>query len=331
MVRWATAAIALCAIVLAFVLRERSESPREAEQISAHLPATAPAAQDSPPVQGPSAPVREAQQLPSSLRGIADPRWDLVERMKAIEMLGRGDKETAAPMLRDLLTRKTEDPSLRHHAGLKLIGWQDREAREAITTMAFDESESPLWRNYCVQFLHDIYVQAPSPAGLEALFKAAGSDTAEVRSCAIWGLARIATNPALPVSANETFRGQVAEIALAALACESVVLRTAGVQACARLRLEQALPAIRGFATNPPRPGGRFLQLASIACLADYPRESTEGLLRQLAASPEKDVKRAAISALGKLGSSGTARSSPVPSAETSPGTPEGEAARTPP
>ncbi len=171
--------------------------------------------------------------------------------------------------------------------------------------MAWDERETPKWRNYCVQHLYSCYEEESDAAILDTLFKAADpAETTEkmVRICAVWSLARAATPRDKRRAPDDETLGEIRAAALAALREKNAhfLITTAGVQSCARLGLTEALPDIRALAgDDATKP--LHLRVVSIAALGDLGDQSDLALLDRLAASGTGQLKSAAALAAKKV------------------------------
>jgi HEAT repeat protein len=178
--------------------------------------------------------------------------------------------------------------------------------------MAWDQRETPKWRNYCVQHLYTCYEEKPDRPILDTLFEACEADEKLVRICAVWSLARVATPRDESKLPDEETVQKTRAAALAALREKNAhfLITTAGVQSCARLGLKEALPEIRKIAgDDATKP--LHLRVVSVAALGDLGDETDLALLDRLAASASGQLKGAAELAAKKV----IPRGEPRPSA----------------
>jgi HEAT repeat protein len=207
--------------------------------------------------------------------------------------------------LRSILNDSSEGELLRNNVANKLRQCGDGQLVADLARMYSDERETPKWRNYCVQHLYSAFENSRDPAILGTIFEAADpdrTDKKEVRICAVWSLAR-ATTPRdkRKVLDNETLV-RIRAVALDALREKEAhfLIRTAGVQSCARLGLTEALPDIRELAgdesTKPTH-----LRVVSIAALGDLGDETDVPLLERLSSSAKGQLKSAAALATKKI------------------------------
>ncbi len=154
--------------------------------------------------------------------------------MKAVDVLQGERTPEELTAIRWLLRKPDEDEALRNSAARKLLQCGDGRLVADLARMHCDERESPKWRNYCVQFLKDCYDRDRDPAVLGTIFKACEADEKQVRMCAVWALARIATPRDKRKAPDAATLKRIRAAALAALREKDAhfLITTAGVQSC---------------------------------------------------------------------------------------------------
>jgi hypothetical protein len=147
----------------------------------------------------------------------------------------------------------------------------------------------------------------------DALFEASEYPEPELSSCGIWSLAQLAspkpwanTVPGaaklnaslLPAEVDARTR----ELALRALRDEKahLLVRTGGVQSCARMGLSEAAPDLRTIAVDPK--ADLSIRTVAVAGLGQLKDEAARELLTQLSNDPSPRLKQAAQMALRALG-----------------------------
>jgi hypothetical protein len=249
--------------------------------------------------------------VPADLEAVFDGSADTIPRMKAVDALHRGLSVDALSALRWLLRKPDEDEALRNNVANKLRQCGEPNLVADLTAMAFDEEQTPKWRNYCVQHLYTCYEDAkkPDPAIVDTLFEAAACDEKLVRICAVWSLARAATHRDESKRPGAQTVARVRAAALAALRQKGAdfLITTAGVQSCALLGLAEALPEIRALAaSDETKP--THLRIVAVAALADLGDETDLALLDRLASSAAGQLKGAAALAAKKVGQRAASR-----------------------
>ncbi len=130
----------------------------------------------------------------------------------------------------------------------------------------------------------------------------ARTDEKLVRICAVWSLTRVATPRDRRKAPDDVTLGRIRAAALATLREKDAhfLITTAGVQSCARLKLKEALPAIRKLATDEnTKP--THLRVVSLAALGDLGNDTDLALLDRLAKSAKGQLKSAAAFAAKKV------------------------------
>jgi len=238
--------------------------------------------------------------VPSSVEQAYEHRHEIAELPSNIN-----DEQKRA--LRQLLAMKEKSEFFRNTVANKLRQSGEENLVADLTEMAWDKTETPKWRNYCVQHLYTCYEHAekPDPSIIDTLFTAADpaqSDEKLVRICAVWSLARAATlrDESKRPSADTIER--IGEVAIDALREKDAhfLITTAGVQSCARLGLTDALPDIRKLAgdesTEP-----LHLRVVAVAALGDLGNADDLALLEALGSSKTSRLAKAAAHALKKI------------------------------
>jgi hypothetical protein len=243
-----------------------------------------------------------AKKTPFPISTIFDLTVTMVHRMKAVDSLTPQQASESVAHLTWLLLKNDENEALRNNIANKLRECGDPNLVSNLTTMLWNEQETPKWRNYCVQHLYQCYEDKPDPAILDTLFKAAECDEKMVRICAVWSLACVATpDDKAKVPDEETLK-KIQTVALAALREKDAhfLITEAGVQSCARLGLNEALPEIRALAaSNETKP--EHLRIVSVAALGDLKDTESIPLLEKLSKDATGQLQSAARLALTRL------------------------------
>ena len=300
----ASAGTLLIAAVLILQLARGVPSPEEepARLQTEEVPAT-----DETEAAGETPAPAPRPLVPFELASVFDESKDTIARMKAVDALGRDLSPEALSALRWLLKKPDADEALRNNVANRLRKCGEEHLVADLTEMAWDESETPKWRNYCVQHLYTCYEQGeePDPTILDTLFRAAvPTETSEklVRICAVWSLACIATPRDKRKMPDEGTLARIHAAALDALREKDAysLITTAGVQSSARLGLTEALPDIRRIAGNDnTKP--THLRVVAVAALGDLGDETDLPLLERLSSSAKGQLKGAAELALKRL------------------------------
>jgi len=251
----------------------------------------------------PAPPPRPA--IPPELAGLFDESTDTISRMKTVDALGRSLSPEALSALRWLLRKPDEDEALRNNVANRLRECGEEHLVGDLTGMAWDERETPKWRNYCVQHLYTCYEEGGKASILDTLFRSADpAETNEklVRICAVWSLTRAATPRDESKALDEATLGRIRSVALDALREKDAhfLITTAGVQSCAHLGLKESLPDIRELAADDATKPVH-LRVVSVAALGDLGDDSDLPLLECLASTASGQLQSAAALAHSKL------------------------------
>jgi len=222
--------------------------------------------------------------------------------MRAVDGLSRQQSPEVTASLTQLLQSRDENEALRNNVANKLRECGDPSLVSDLTTMLWDEKETPKWRNYCVQHLYQCFEDKPDPAILATLFKAAECNEKMVRICAVWSLALVATPNDKSKAPDEATVGKIRAIALAALREKDAhfLITEAGVQSCARLVLTEALPEIRALAaSDQTKP--EHLRIVSVAALGDLKDTESIPLLEKLSKEATGQLQSAAKLAIKRI------------------------------
>jgi len=240
--------------------------------------------------------------IPESLARVFDESRDLITRMKAVDALSDSQPPEALAALRWLLREAGGSEALRNNVANRLRECGEEHLSGDLTEMLWNENETPKWRNYCVQHLYNCFEEEPDTAILDTLSEATKAGEKMVRICAIWSLVRLATPRDKTTAPGESFLARTRHTALAALREKNAhfLIRTAGVQSCARLGLEVALPDIRNLAADQSTKP-THLRVVSIAALGDLGDAADLPLLERLAESSRGQLKSAAALAAKKI------------------------------
>jgi HEAT repeat protein len=281
-----------------------AEAPAAEAHKSAADASTAETVAEATTEPAPETPEPDAFDVPDGLEGVFDKTKGAVGRMKAVDALPDRLPAKAIDALDRLLNETGGDEGVRNNVANKLRRAGGKRLADDLARMAWDKRETPKWRNYCVQHLYACYEQGGGPAILDTLFKAADpaeTDEKMVRICAIWSLARAATPRDKRKTLDEPTLGKIRDRALGALRDKDAdyMIRTAGVQSCARLGLKKALPDIREIARDDTQP--LHLRVVSAAALGDMGDDSDLAVLDRLAAGPKGRLKSAAAHAAKRI------------------------------
>ena len=256
---------------------------------------------------------------PSSLEYVLDHSVSDVDRLKVVDTLPKQQAPEITASLTQLLKSRDEDEALRNNVASKLRECGDPNLVSDLTTMLWDEKETPKWRNYCVQHLYQCYEDKPDPSILATLFKATEAGEKMVRICAVWSLALIAAPRYGNQPPDKATTEKIRTVALGALKEKDAdfLITTSGVQSCARLGLKEALPDIRALASsNNTKPTS--LRIAAVAALGDLKDTESIPLLERLSKEATGQLQSAAQLALKRINEAkgrGETTASPEPEA----------------
>ena len=167
-------------------------------------------------------------------------------------------------------------------------------ARDLLAMQA-DPAQSPVWRNYCIQFLGRSYTSATDPAlrkeVRERLY--ALSDAADPETCgtALIALASLKTNAEIDAS-----RVASRSLALAKDVSQSDGLRLTALPIAAELGRPEAVPLARVWLANAKSAN---LRAAAIGVLGRYGDPSDRARIRPFLSNPDPRLNGAARAALG--------------------------------
>jgi hypothetical protein len=179
---------------------------------------------------------------------------------------------------------------------LRLPGTSGVFARDLLAMQA-DPAQSPVWRNYCIQFLGRVYASTSDPAlrkeTRERLYALA--DAADPETC---GTALIALAPLTGNAGIDAARVAARGLALAAGdASRSGGLRFTALQIAADLGRPEALPLARAWLAKETSANMRAV---AIGVLGRHGAPSDRALIEPFLTNPDPRLSGAAKAALGK-------------------------------
>jgi hypothetical protein len=162
-----------------------------------------------------------------------------------------------------------------------------------------DKSYDEMWRNYCVQFMGQLYDRMDQERRNRCV-KLLGEGVLETKTC-VPGAALIALKR---ISASDPKAVDGKELAAKAYAVltdkEAIEINmTTSLQTCAQLKNENALPVARRLAGDAATPAP--LRISAIAALGQLGDQSDKELLRKLKASTDVRLSTASMAALKRL------------------------------
>ena len=201
-----------------------------------------------------------------------------------------------------ILESKACRPSQRNNAANVLLNRKDARLTGRLLQMLADTQECVTWRAYCVQFLRGCQEQEPRQAVLETLFQTCAAPEPEIASAALWNLTLLSVPTVGPSVLSADERQRIVQTTLDALHKSECgeQLRAASIQSAGRLRLPEALPALRALAVQEETSAA--LRTRSIAALGLLKDRASEPVLRKLLESPNARIQDAARVALKELG-----------------------------
>ena len=178
---------------------------------------------------------------------------------------------------------------------LRLPGTSGVFARDLLAMQA-DPAQSPVWRNYCIQFLGRVYASTRDPAlrkeTRERLY--ALSDAADPETC---GTALIALAALKDNAEIDAARVAARSLALAGDASRSGDLRFTALQIAADLGCPEAVPLARAWLAKETSINMRAV---AIGVLGRHGATSDRALIEPFLADPDPRLSGAAKAALGK-------------------------------
>jgi len=167
-------------------------------------------------------------------------------------------------------------------------------ARDLLAMQA-DPAQSPVWRNYCIQFLGRSYNATRDPAlrkeVRERLYALADTAGPETCGAALIALAALKTNAEIDAS-----RVASRSLALAEDASQSDGLRLTALPIAAELGRPEAVPLARIWLANAKSAN---LRAAAIGVLGRYGDPSDRARIRPFLSNPDPRLNGAARAALG--------------------------------
>lgn len=168
-----------------------------------------------------------------------------------------------------------------------------------LCTMYRDQTQDRTWRDYCIQFLGQAYPvasEAHRGLALAAICEAAGARTVPTA-----GTALIALSNNLDAPGIDRDRVAATAVAIAADPDASPGARMTAFQVCARLGEATVLPHARAAAQGESTTSVN-VRMSAIASLGPLGDASDRALLADLGRSSEPRLRKAAVSAMRRLG-----------------------------
>ena len=254
--------------------------------------------------------------IPSELAAVFDKSQKPVARMKALDALpGSARSPESLAALRWLMWERKEDAGVRNSAAEKLREWDEEHIAGDLTAMLWDMQESARWRNDCVQRLYECYAESGQPEVLNTILDASLADEKTVVICALWSLARVATLSDEGKLPDNSVLERIHQSCLAALQDEraELLVRVAGVQSCAWMKLPETLAECRKIMQDD-NPKAAYLRMVAVAAIGDLGDMNDAKVLHKLAAMGNTPlVKGAALKTVERI----LARVSPMKGGRT--------------